>query len=131
VSHHDVAVALVGLVVTVGCGRIGFGPVGGSDGGSDGGSGSGSDGGRQCGEASCVPVQAAYISHFSSPGCTGTESYYLPYDSFGYICRTWDGAGQCGTIQRTVTNYSYKLTDTCFDAWPSGNTLSQFVTVYR
>ena len=31
-----------------------------------------------CGEASCVPVQGTYVSHFSGPGCTGTESYYLP-----------------------------------------------------
>lgn len=92
--------------------------------------GSGTGGGA-CGEASCVPAQAAYISHFSAPGCTGTESYYLPYDNFGFSCRTWDGAGQCGTIQRTVTNYSYRYNGTCYDAWPSGNTLSQFVTVYR
>jgi hypothetical protein len=63
-----------------------------------------------CGEASCVPAQAAYISHFSGPGCTGTESYYTPYDGFTYSCRTWDGAGQCGTIHRTVTNFSYNLT---------------------
>jgi hypothetical protein len=31
-----------------------------------------------CGEASCVPAQSAYISHFSGPDCTGTNSYYLP-----------------------------------------------------
>ncbi|HYH47149.1 MAG TPA: CARDB domain-containing protein, partial [Thermoanaerobaculia bacterium] len=84
-----------------------------------------------CGEASCVPVQGTYISHFTGAGCTGTESYYLPYDSFGYSCRTWNGTGQCGTIQRTVTNRSYRHNGTCFDAWPSGNTLSQFVTIYR
>jgi len=85
-----------------------------------------------CGEASCVPAQGAYISHFSGPGCTGTEFYYLPYDGYAYQCRTWDGGGECGTIQRTITNRSYIYNGTCYeDAWPSGNSLSQFVTVYR
>src|SRR3954447_2279418 len=38
-----------------------------------------------CGETSgCVPAQGAYISHFSGPNCTGTESYYLPYDNNAY-----------------------------------------------
>ena len=86
---------------------------------------------QTCGEASCVPPQGAYISHFTGPGCTGTESYYLPYDGYAYNCRPWDGGGQCGTIQRTVTNISYRYNGNCYDAWPSGNTLSQFVTVYR
>jgi hypothetical protein len=85
-----------------------------------------------CGEASCVPAQAAYISHFTGPGCTGTESYYLPYDGYAYSCRPWDGHGQCGTIHRTVTNRSARSANgVCSDAWPSGNTLSDFVTVYR
>jgi hypothetical protein len=84
-----------------------------------------------CGEASCVPAQAAHISHFTGPGCTGTESYYTPYDNFAFSCRTWDGGGQCGTIHRTVSNVSYKYSGVCTDAWPSGNTLSDFVTVYR
>jgi hypothetical protein len=84
-----------------------------------------------CPEGTCVPAQGAYISHFTGAGCSGTESYYLPYDGYGYSCRTWDGSGQCGTIQRTVTNVSYKYGAQCYDAWPSGNTLSQFVTVYR
>jgi hypothetical protein len=87
--------------------------------------------GNVCGEATCVPPQGAYISHFTSPGCTGTESYYLPYDGYGYECRPWDGGGQCGTIQRTVTNRSYRYNGLCYDAWSSGNTLTQFVTVYR
>jgi hypothetical protein len=84
-----------------------------------------------CGEASCVPAQAAYISHFTGPGCTGTESYYTPYDGFSFSCRTWDGNGRCGSIHRTVTNVSYKYNGVCTDAWPGGNTLSDFVTVYR
>ncbi|HWM90567.1 MAG TPA: hypothetical protein VN493_07355 [Thermoanaerobaculia bacterium] len=84
-----------------------------------------------CGEASCVPAQGAYVSHFTGAGCTGTESYYLPYDGYAYQCRSWDGAGECGTIRRTVTNRSYRYNGTCYDAWPSGNTLSEFVTVYR
>ncbi|MDP9121448.1 MAG: hypothetical protein M3O15_08790 [Acidobacteriota bacterium] len=85
-----------------------------------------------CGEASCVPSQGMYVSHFSGPGCTGTESYYLPYDGYGYSCRSWDDTGQCGTIHRTVTNYSAKINGgPCQDLWPSGNTLSDFVTIYH
>lgn len=88
--------------------------------------------GGGCGEGSCVPVQGTYVSHFSGPGCTGTESYYLPYDGFAYSCRTWNGTGQCGTIHRTVTNYSARINGgPCQDLWPSGNTLSDFVTIYR
>jgi hypothetical protein len=87
--------------------------------------------GGACGEASCVPVQGTYISHFTGSGCTGTESYYLPYDYYAYTCRTWNGTGQCGTIHRTVTNRSYRYNGTCYDAWPSGNTLTDFVTIYR
>jgi hypothetical protein len=89
-------------------------------------------GGSGCGEASCVPVQGMYVSHFSEPGCSGTESYYLPYDGYGYLCRSWDGSGQCGTIHRTVTNYSARINGgPCQDLWPQGNTLSDFVTIYR
>lgn len=84
-----------------------------------------------CGEASCVAAQGTYISHFTGTGCTGTESYYLPYDGYGYQCRPWNGTGDCGTIHRTVTNRSYRYNGTCYNAWPSGNTLSDFVTVYR
>jgi len=40
-----------------------------------------------CGEASCVAPQGTYISHFTGSGCTGTESYYLPYDGWAYQCR--------------------------------------------
>jgi hypothetical protein len=88
--------------------------------------------GSGCGEASCVPVQAMYVSHFSGPGCSGVESYYLPYDGYAYSCRTWDGGGQCGTTHRTVTNYSARINGgPCQDLWPAGNTLSDFVTVYR
>jgi len=73
-----------------------------------------------------------YVSHFSTPGCGGTESYYLPYDNYAYTCRSWDGGGQCGTIRRTVTNYSARVNGgLCQDYWPSGNTLSDFVTIYR
>jgi hypothetical protein len=95
----------------------------------------GSSGGQShaaCGESTCVPMQGMYISHFSAPGCGGTESYYLPYDGYGYNCRTWDGGGQCGTVHRTQTNYSYRMNGgQCIDQWPSGNPLNDFVTVYR
>jgi hypothetical protein len=89
-------------------------------------------GGGSCGEATCVPSQGMYVSHFSGPGCTGTESYYLPYDNYAYNCRTWNGTGQCGTIRRTVKNYSARINGgSCQDLWPTGNTLSDFVTIYR
>jgi hypothetical protein len=95
-------------------------------------SGGGGGGGGGCGEASCVPSQGMYVSHFSGPGCTGTESYYLPYDGFFYLCRSWDGDGVCGTIHRTVTNFSARINGgACQDLWPTGNTLSDFVTIYR
>lgn len=85
-----------------------------------------------CGETSCTPVVDAYISHFTGPGCTGTESYYTPYFGYDGIRRSWNGKGIVGTTLRTVTNVSYKTSDgTCTDAWPSGHTLSGFVTVYR
>ncbi|HEX3553836.1 MAG TPA: PIG-L family deacetylase [Thermoanaerobaculia bacterium] len=89
--------------------------------------------GSSCGEASCVSPDGQYISHFTGPNCDGTESYYLPYDSWGYQCRPYPSSGaQCGTIHRTVTNRSYRYAGQCYsNAWPSGNTLSDFVTVYR
>lgn len=87
---------------------------------------------RGCGETTCVSAQAMYFSHFSGPGCTGTESYYLPYDGFAYDCRSWDGAGQCGTVPHTVTNYSARINGgPCQDLWPGGNQLDDFVTIYR
>ncbi|HET9225428.1 MAG TPA: PKD domain-containing protein [Thermoanaerobaculia bacterium] len=85
-----------------------------------------------CGEATCVAAQGTYISHFTGANCNGTESYYLPYNGYAYQCRPWNGTGQCGTIRRTVTNRSYRYNGHCYaNAWPSGNTLSDFVTVYR
>lgn len=89
------------------------------------------DGG--CGEALCTPIVTADIgSHFTELGCTGTESYYTPYNGYDGIRRSWDGHGLAGTILRTVTNKSFKTPDgTCTDYWPSGNTLSDFVTIYR
>jgi len=85
-----------------------------------------------CGEASCTPVQAAYISHFTGVGCSGTESYYTPYFFYDGIRRSWDGQGIVGTTLRTVTNRSWKGADgLCHDDWPTGNTLSDFVTIYR
>ena len=55
----------------------------------------------------------------------------LPYDGGAYTCRPWDGEGQCGTFPRTVSNVSYKYQGSCVNAWPDGNELSNFVTVYR
>lgn len=94
--------------------------------------GTGAQAQTACGEGTCVASQGAYISHFTGPNCDGAESYYTPYDSSAYQCRTWDGNGQCGTIHRTVTNRSYRYNGTCYsNAWPSGNTLNDLVTVYR
>ena len=85
-----------------------------------------------CGEATCVPVQAAYVSHYTGLGCTGTESYYTPYFNSDGIRRSWDGQGIAGTIVHTVTNRSARTSNgVCTDYWPNGNTLSGFVTIYR
>jgi hypothetical protein len=85
-----------------------------------------------CGEAQCVPNQGMYVSHFAQMNCTGKESYYLPYDGFGFSCRSWDGGGLCGTTRQTVTNYSARINGgACQNLWPSGNTISDFVTIYR
>jgi hypothetical protein len=85
-----------------------------------------------CGEASCTPVTAAYISHFTGPDCTGTESYYTAYYNYDGVRRSWNGTGLAGTTVRTVTNRSYKdSSGACYNAWSGGNTLSGFVTIYR
>jgi hypothetical protein len=85
-----------------------------------------------CGEESCAPVEGQYISHFTGLDCTGEEHYYTPYFSSDGIRRTWDGGGCVGRIRRTVTNRSYRASNgICYNAWPSGNTLNDFVKVYR
>ncbi len=85
-----------------------------------------------CGEASCTSLGGAYISHYTGSYCTGTESYYTPYFYYDGIRRSWDGKGIAGTTLRTVTNRSYRDSGgTCYNAWPGGNTLSNFVTIYR
>jgi hypothetical protein len=86
----------------------------------------------RCGEARCANLGGAYISHYTGAGCTGTESYYTPYFNSDGIRRSWDGIGTAGTVLRTVTNRSYRGADgLCVDAWPGGNPLSGFVTIYR
>src|SRR5438105_4352960 len=93
---------------------------------------SGATGTAVCGEASCTPVVAAYVSHFTGPDCTGTESYYTPYLGYDGVRRSWDGNGLAGNTLRTQTNVSYKTQSAgCVNAWPGGNTLSDFVTIYR
>lgn len=85
-----------------------------------------------CPEAGCTLVQGAYISHFTSANCTGTESYYTPYFGSDGVRRSWDGRGFTGTTLVTLTNRSWKGADgACHNDWPSGNTLSGFVRVYR
>jgi len=85
-----------------------------------------------CDEALCTAVTAAYISHYTGANCTGTESYYTPYFFYDGVRRSWNGQGIAGTTLRTVTNRSYRDSGgTCYNAWPSGNTLSDFVTIYR
>jgi hypothetical protein len=143
---------VVAVVACAGCGRIDF--TGSAHAGNDGSiardvnappgdglvgaPGDAPTGSIVCGEATCQPVSGSYLSHFSAPGCTGTESYYTPYFSNGNtpnpdgLINSWDGNGLAGTVYRTVTNYSYKdMTGTCTDAWPTGNTLDYFVTIYR
>jgi len=86
-----------------------------------------------CGESVCTPVVTQDIgSHFTGLGCTGTESYYTPYNAYDGIRRSWDGKGIAGTVLRTETNRSFKSTaGVCTDDWPAGNTLNDFVRIYR
>jgi pimeloyl-ACP methyl ester carboxylesterase len=85
-----------------------------------------------CGEALCTPVTAAYISHFTGIDCTGEEYYYTPYFFYDGVRRSWDGQGLAGTTLRTVTNRSWRGADgQCHNDWRDGNTLSDFVRIYR
>jgi hypothetical protein len=85
-----------------------------------------------CPESGCTLIQNAYISHFTELNCTGQEHYYTPYFSSDGIPRSWDGLGFVGVTQSTVTNKSYKdSSGNCHNDWPSGNTLSGFLTIYR
>jgi hypothetical protein len=82
--------------------------------------------------AGCTALGGAYISHFNAANCTGVESYYTPYFFYDGIRRSWDGGGVAGNTLYTITNYSYKDEwGNCYNAWPSGNTLSDFVLIYR
>jgi hypothetical protein len=88
--------------------------------------------GGDCTEETCVPSQGMYVSHFSAPGCSGTEYYYLPYDGYFYACRSWDGGGVCGATRHTASAFSARINGgACQDLWPGGNPLSDLVTVYR
>lgn len=85
-----------------------------------------------CYELLCETVQASYISHFSGPNCSGTEYYYTPYFNTDGVRRTWNGTGCVGAIRRTATVTSWKDSNgMCRTSWPAGNTLSDFVKVYR
>ncbi|MFY0521788.1 hypothetical protein ACN28I_00745 [Archangium gephyra] len=91
-----------------------------------------------CLETTCAVPGAAYISHFSWPNCGGNEYYYTPYFSGtgnpnpDGIMRPWDGLGLAGTVHHTVTVYSYRdASGTCHNAWSQGNTLANFVRIYR
>ena len=79
-----------------------------------------------------IAAQGTYISHFTGANCDGTESYYLPYNGWAYQCRPGNGTGNCGTSAHTMTNRSYYYNGECHEnAWPEGNELEHFVTVYR
>jgi hypothetical protein len=92
-----------------------------------------------CGEETCVAPGDAYTSHFTGPNCDGEEYYYTPYFSGttdpnpDQIIRPWDGKGMAGTELRTVMVRSVRdAMGTCLvNQWPDGNTLSNFVRVYR
>ncbi len=87
---------------------------------------------QSCPEATCTLVQNAYISHFTGSGCTGEEHYYTPYNNYDGVLRSWNGTGFAGSTLQMVTNRSWRGSDgTCHDDWPSGNTLSDFVRIYR
>jgi hypothetical protein len=88
---------------------------------------------RACGEHTCTPVTDAYISHYTGPNCDGAEYYYTPYFYYDGVRRSWDGQGLAGVILRRVTSMSYRTADgVCHaNAWPNGNTLDDFVRIYR
>lgn len=86
-----------------------------------------------CGDpAGCRTLGGAYISHYTGSNCTGIESYYTAYFNYDGIRRSWDGNGLAGNTLYTITNVSYRdSSGTCYNAWPSGNTLTNFVLIYR
>jgi hypothetical protein len=85
-----------------------------------------------CGEGKCLKIEGAYISHFTEANCAGEEHYYTPYFGYDGIRRSWNGGGTAGTILRTVRNKSWRGSDgQCHDDWPFGNTLHEFVKIYR
>jgi hypothetical protein len=80
----------------------------------------------------CTALGGAYISHYTGWNCTGIESYYTPYFYYDGIRRSWDGNGIAGNTLYTITNISYRdQWGICRNAWPGGNTLSDFVLIYR
>lgn len=89
------------------------------------------DGDARCDEDACTAITAAYISHFAELDCTGAEAYYTPYFDFDGIKRSWDGGGVAGTTLRTLTHKSWKMGAECFNQWPEGHTLDDFVRIYR
>ncbi len=84
-----------------------------------------------CGEAECTPVTAAYISHFQELDCTGPEAYYTAYFGYDGVRRSWNGTGTTGNTLRTLTHKSYRDNVGCYNQWPAGNTLPDFVRIYR
>lgn len=83
-------------------------------------------------ETSTSAVAGAYISHYTDLNCTGQESYYTPYFFYDGVRRSWDGNGTVGTILNIATNKSWRGTNgVCHNDWPSGNTLSDFLRIYR
>ena len=85
-----------------------------------------------CGEETCTPVAQPYISHFTELDCTGQEAYFTGYMNYDGIKRSWDGLGLAGTTLRTLTHKSFKdALGVCDNAWPTGNTLPDFVRIYR
>ncbi len=82
--------------------------------------------------ATCAPVEEAYISHFTGRDCRGEEHYYTAYNFYDGVRRSWDGKGCATSTLRTVTHRSYKdASGTCYNAWPDGHTLNDFVAVNR
>lgn len=87
---------------------------------------------NSCLEKSCIAVKKAYISHFTELECSGEEYYYTPYFNYDGVRRSWDGRGLAGTKLQTVTSKSYKdSSGVCYNQWPEGSTLIDFVKIYR
>ena len=85
-----------------------------------------------CPETSCTAIEFRDTSHFTEIDCAGAEYYYTPSYNYSPSRHSWDRQGLAGTKLQTVTIKSYKdKFGVCHNEWPEGNTLVDFVRIYR